>query len=442
MSPAKKSWTAVCCAALVWSFSWGARASDPLRENTAAAQGRVDATRAKLVLSRNQLRDREVAYEKVLKSLSEELKLAHAWTAGDSMLQDAATRSKLCEELSPAGGAAAGQNGAPPPTVQNITAEDCEKLLKEQQASSKYEGARKALQKVTKDPPKKLPADVKTLAEKLAKAHVDLMSEPALSFCGPTELAKGADGKVAECKGKIEAFTQTIQTAAEAAAVLKQATSDHEKLEAELAERIKERDAAVRAQTEAATTRFGLRFRDRMQGARLARCTTAYCWGGDDGTEFAVEPIIDLPISMFWALGDGSLARHINANRLDISVAAGIRFWFSYDQASLGLLLATPTLTGNNTIRVDHSDQTFPTDAISRPFPTLALGLAGDLITFTISYDQLRNTDGNNPVDDNYLPNQVLSRTFVLGVSLYPFTAARNALGGGGEKSSSGGGGT
>jgi hypothetical protein len=173
---------------------------------------------------------------------------------------------------------------------------------------------------------------------------------------------------------------------------------------------------------------------DRLRGAREVRCYTAYCWGGD-GTKYGVEPILDLPIGISWALGSGSLANYINANRVDVSVSAGLRVWFAYDIASVGVLIARPSLSNQASIELEHSDVAFQSAAVSRPFPTLVLGFWGDVFSLTASYDQLRNTDGSGAADPNYLPNAVLSRTVVLGLSINPFTAARNAVGAAGAGS-------
>lgn len=170
-------------------------------------------------------------------------------------------------------------------------------------------------------------------------------------------------------------------------------------------------------------------FTDRMSGVREVRCLTAFCWGGADGTEYAIEPVLDLPISMYWSVGEGGLARYVNATRLQLKLNAGVRFWIAHDLISIGVLLAEPEITQSGTFRVDGSSGQFGPQAISRPFPTVMIGMLADIVSLTFSYDQLRNTDGSGPVDPQFRDNEVLSRTVTFGVSINTFTAVRNAFG-------------
>jgi hypothetical protein len=237
------------------------------------------------------------------------------------------------------------------------------------------------------------------------------------------------------------ALTQAIEAERKVqpdAANTDKVVGDHiRKLEAETTEaRAKYDKAAAAARTavaleaEASQPPASLQLERRLYGARRARCATALCWGGDDDTKHAIEPVVDLPISLYWALGNGSLANHINGNRLQLSVAAGVRYWFAYDVASVGLILAQPSLANDEPIRIAQSDQEFPSSAVSRPFPTLMLGFWGDVFMVTVSYDQLRNRrPGGGVVDESFRPGEVVSRTVTLGVSLNVVAATRNAIG-------------
>jgi hypothetical protein len=168
---------------------------------------------------------------------------------------------------------------------------------------------------------------------------------------------------------------------------------------------------------------------DRLAGVRRARCATAYCWGGTDGREYAIEPALDLPIGMYWSAGGGALANYVNANNIKIHASAGLRFWLAYDVISLGVLLAQPELTDSQKT-IDFRDRTLSTSQLRRPYPTLVVGIWGDIVQLSVSYDELRNASRNS---ESYIPdyaaNAVLSRTLTLGVALNPVTAARNGIG-------------
>ncbi|MEZ4234410.1 MAG: hypothetical protein R3B89_34870 [Polyangiaceae bacterium] len=187
--------------------------------------------------------------------------------------------------------------------------------------------------------------------------------------------------------------------------------------------------AAVIREADATTPMAAFTLEQRLSGARQARCATALCWGGD-GTKYAVEPVVDLPIGMYWALGNGSLANHINGNQLQLSLTAGFRYWFAYDVMSIGLIFAQPSLTNQGSISTPYSDAKYPPSAVSRPFPTLMLGLWGDVFMATVSYDQLRNRGPNGEaLDPNYRDDEVLSRTITIGIAFNFVATARNALG-------------
>jgi hypothetical protein len=75
----------------------------------------------------------------------------------------------------------------------------------------------------------------------------------------------------------------------------------------------------------------------------------------------------------------------------------------------------------------------FAKDAIRRPYPTLIIGTAGDIVQLSISYDQLRNRLSGEETpglrsDPAYRPDEVLARTVTFGLAINPFTGLRNAV--------------
>ena len=89
----------------------------------------------------------------------------------------------------------------------------------------------------------------------------------------------------------------------------------------------------------------------------------------------------------------------------------------------------TTELTQSGSFEVDGSPYKFGPSGISRPFPTVVIGILADVVSLSFSYDQLRNTNGSGPVDPSFRDNEVLSRTVTFGVSINTFTALRNAFG-------------
>lgn len=254
----------------------------------------------------------------------------------------------------------------------------------------------------------------------------------AVAYCfdGPQGLADGK--KVAafleECDKDLKNAEKDFALHAQWVAIeaKEEALADRKR---ELASAQEERRKFKSALAETMTTAVSQSFTHRTAGIRRIRCLTAFCWGGSDGTKFAVEPILDMPVSMYWAAGESGLARHINATGLQLTIHAGVRFWFAYDKLSLGLILAEPELTKTARFGIDTSDKMFGPEAIYRPWPTLSLGILADVVSVSVSYDQLRNTDGTSAVDPQFRQNQVLSRTVTMGVSINTFTAMRNAFG-------------
>lgn len=204
----------------------------------------------------------------------------------------------------------------------------------------------------------------------------------------------------------------------------------------ELQKRLNEKTAALKTELDKAskledeirvlkTTSKSLR--TRLRAARLARCKTAYCFGGD-GTEYAFEPMLELPIGTSFAFGEGALARFANGNDFSIQFTAGLRFWMMNDYLSLSVYFARPVFTGNDTVVVPGSSTTHPASEIRRLGPSVALGLFGDILFVGAGFDQLRNGNGSSR-DPAYEPNQVLSRAVTISIGIAPFTAIRNVAG-------------
>ena len=167
---------------------------------------------------------------------------------------------------------------------------------------------------------------------------------------------------------------------------------------------------------------------DRLYWARHARCQTAYCFG-DDGTEYAFEPMLELPIGTSFAFGSGALARFNDASEITIQFSAGLRFWFWHDWASVSVYFAKPVYGGDSKVHVPGSSFEHPTTSIRREGPSLALGLFGDILFVGGGYDVLVNGSSPGTGDPNYGPNQVLSRVVTFSIGIAPFAAIRNVAG-------------
>jgi hypothetical protein len=167
---------------------------------------------------------------------------------------------------------------------------------------------------------------------------------------------------------------------------------------------------------------------ERLRAGRALRCLTAYCYGGVDGTKFGIEPVLDLPVGLVWSAGSGALTSYVNSHTVNVEFNAGLRFWVGYDIMSVSIYFSKPLITGSDSIRVAGSSFEHTPSAVHRPFPSLGLGFAGDVLLLGISYDQLRNGSTDGTRDRAYPANAVLSRslTFSLGFSL--FNISKNAL--------------
>jgi hypothetical protein len=164
-----------------------------------------------------------------------------------------------------------------------------------------------------------------------------------------------------------------------------------------------------------------------LSASRYIRCQVALCWG-DQGTEWAVEPVLDLPIGIVWSAGSGALTSYINANKLNIEFNAGLRFWMWHDRFSIMLYFAAPVVRGDDKIRLEGSGFEHPTSSIQRPFPSVGIGFFGDILQFGFAYDLLINGDGDQDRDPRYRPNQVLSRSLTITLGFATVLTARTAL--------------
>jgi len=161
-----------------------------------------------------------------------------------------------------------------------------------------------------------------------------------------------------------------------------------------------------------------------LKKAREERCRFAICWAGTGGTKYALEPIVDLPVGLVFAVGNGSLSSFINGNKLNIEFNAGARLWLWYDAISLMLYYAAPVGGSDDTIRVPGSEFEHPASSVRRPFPTVGIGLFGDLIQFGFGVDQLVNGD-EGAGDPKYAPNEVISRSLTITMGFSTFLSAR-----------------
>jgi|GEM_PF-3356879 len=168
--------------------------------------------------------------------------------------------------------------------------------------------------------------------------------------------------------------------------------------------------------------------RDRLRLAREARCKTAYCFG-EEGTQYAFEPMLELPIGTSVSFGGGALSKFNNGTEFTIQFSAGLRFWFAYDMVSISAFIAKPLYSGEVKLRVPGSDYEHPTTSITRVGPSLALGFVGDLLFLGAGYDELRNGSSATSSDTSFPPNEVLSRSITVTFGIAPFAALRNAAG-------------
>lgn len=167
-------------------------------------------------------------------------------------------------------------------------------------------------------------------------------------------------------------------------------------------------------------------FRDALEPARIARCQTALCWG--DHNRYGIEPIAELPVGKTFSIVKGSLADFENSHDISASLAAGIRVWFAYDLISIALYFSKPIISADAKIRLPGSSFEYSTANIRTPYPSIGVGLFGDMIWIGIDYDELHNGDSDTNRDLNYGRNFTVSRAVTITIGLATISTARNSL--------------
>lgn len=167
----------------------------------------------------------------------------------------------------------------------------------------------------------------------------------------------------------------------------------------------------------------------RLIGTTSFRCKMALCWGGSSGRKFAFEPLLDLPVSLTWSMGDGALPGYINSHLVNLEFNAGLRFWFAHDAASIAVYVSEPIIKSSDPIRVDGSSFSHTAGAIHRSYPSLGFGFFGDSLLLGLSYDVLRNGAADENQDPNFPPNEVLSRSLTFSIGFSFLNMTRNQIG-------------
>lgn len=166
----------------------------------------------------------------------------------------------------------------------------------------------------------------------------------------------------------------------------------------------------------------------RIWPSRKLRCMTAYCFGGIDHTKYGIEPVLDLPFAITWSAAGGALGSYVNSHALNVEFNAGLRYWFAYDTASIMVYISRPVIQSTDPIQIPGSTFQHNPSAIRRPYPSLGIGLFGDLLLFGVSLDELRNGTAEQTKDPKYPAGDVLSRSLTVSIGLSFFNAARNAV--------------
>jgi hypothetical protein len=174
-----------------------------------------------------------------------------------------------------------------------------------------------------------------------------------------------------------------------------------------------------------------LPFGDAFKAGREARCHMAVCFGGG-GDEYAVEPLIDLPVGTTFALSlgkDNALGEFYNAVNVTADFTAGLRVWLFHDWLSASVYFSRPVLPSEKTIHVLGSDFEHPASAVRHPYPGFAIGLLGDVFWIGFDYNELRNGDTDTTRDPNFRPNERLSSVWSVTVGIATATAIRDGIG-------------
>jgi hypothetical protein len=184
---------------------------------------------------------------------------------------------------------------------------------------------------------------------------------------------------------------------------------------------------AVSAQLDALTTATGWNLVDKLL---TARCATAICFdNGQARNWLGIEPLVELPVGMGFALGSSSLADYVNNHDLHVDLAAGARVWLFRDVVSLSVYISKPLTDAS--VRLRGSDFVYPGSAVRRPFPGIALGLFFDSIWIGFDRNELRNGGGkdSSALNPDFPPNTIASAAWTVTLALQPVTAFRTAIG-------------
>jgi hypothetical protein len=236
---------------------------------------------------------------------------------------------------------------------------------------------------------------------------------------GPAPAAADPNATVIEARATRDA---AITARDEQRAKIEQKETEIELDEAALRKRDQQIEKAKKDLAE-----FERSLRVELAESRSVRCMTAVCWG-DGGTQYAVEPVVDLPIGIAFAVGGGSLTSYLNANKLSIEFNAGLRFWFWHDRLSVMIFFSKPVLETGDRIRLEGSEFEHPTSSVHRPYPNIGFGFFGDLLQVGIAYDVLVNGDARSDRDPSYRPNQVLSQALIITIGFSTVLTARTAI--------------
>ena len=185
--------------------------------------------------------------------------------------------------------------------------------------------------------------------------------------------------------------------------------------------------AAIGTQLDAVASATGWTLVDKLLSAR---CSTAICF--DNGKMrhwLGIEPLVELPIGIGFAVSGSALADYVNNHDIRVDLAAGVRVWLFRDVVSLSIYISKPLL--DTSIRLRGSDFVYPGASTRRPFPGFALGLLFDSIWVGFDRNELRNGDGkdSSALNPDFPPNQVVSSAWTLTLALQPVTAFRTAIG-------------
>lgn len=168
--------------------------------------------------------------------------------------------------------------------------------------------------------------------------------------------------------------------------------------------------------------------RSKLSDALSVRCMTAICFGGH-GREYGLEIVLDTPLSYGFSVGNSSLKTYMNSNQFGIDFNVGARFWIAYDILSFMVFFSKPIVSQDDSITLHGSDFPHPVTSIKRPYPSLGIGLLGDMLQVSASYDALINGDTKETTDPNFAPNARLSNALSITIGFAPFTALRTLAG-------------